>query len=80
MLQVAAALAPVAAAPPPPPPQQAAAPVITRTDGRVIATPYAKQVAKDLKVSLHDMGVEQSDESVATTITVRVCGTWCCSG
>ncbi len=59
-----AAPAPAAAAPPPPPPPPAAAapapaaaapaaPVLApRADGRVIATPYAKQLAKDLRVDL----------------------------
>lgn len=44
----APAPAPVAAAPAPAP---AAAPA-PRADGRVVATPYAKQLAKDLKVDL----------------------------
>jgi len=63
-----AAPAPAAAAPPPPPPPAAAAPAAPapaaaapapaapaaapRADGRVIATPYAKQLAKDLRVDL----------------------------
>jgi len=42
-----------AAAPPPPPPAPVAAP---RADGRVIATPYAKQLAKDLRVDLATVG------------------------
>ncbi|KAK9826444.1 hypothetical protein WJX81_006580 [Elliptochloris bilobata] len=51
---VAATPAPAAAAqPPPPPPPPPAAPAPTkRTDGRIIATPYAKKLAKDLGVSL----------------------------
>lgn len=58
--------APVAAEPkaeaaPPPPPPAPAAPVATapapaapqrRTDGRIIATPYAKKLAKELRVDL----------------------------
>ncbi|KAJ9508598.1 hypothetical protein QJQ45_012141 [Haematococcus lacustris] len=63
----AAAPAPVAAAAPPPPapPAPVAAPVAAapvaaaaapRADGRIIATPYAKQLAKDLKVDLSRVG------------------------
>jgi hypothetical protein len=44
----AAPAAPVAAAPAP----AAAAPVAGRADGRIIATPYAKKLAKKLKVDL----------------------------
>lgn len=41
------------APPPPPPPPPAAAPQPQkRTDGRVIATPYAKKLAKELGVDL----------------------------
>ncbi len=48
-----AAPAPAAAAPPPPPPPPAAAPApAKRADGRIIATPYAKKLAKDLGISL----------------------------
>ncbi len=39
------------APPPPPPPPPAAAPQ-KRTDGRVIATPYAKKLAKELGIDL----------------------------
>ncbi|CAD7701303.1 unnamed protein product [Ostreobium quekettii] len=42
-------------APAPPPPAPAPAPVaaaVARTDGRIIATPYAKKLAKQLKVDL----------------------------
>ena len=54
---VAATPAPATAAvpppPPPPPPPAAAAPApVKRADGRIIATPYAKKLAKDLGVSL----------------------------
>ena len=41
-----------AAAPAPAPPSPAAAAPAPRADGRVVATPYAKQLAKDLKVDL----------------------------
>jgi pyruvate dehydrogenase E2 component (dihydrolipoamide acetyltransferase) len=67
-----AAPAPAAAAPPPPPPPAAAAPAAPapaatapapvaaapapRADGRVVATPYAKQLAKDLRVDLATVG------------------------
>ncbi|WIA09391.1 hypothetical protein OEZ85_008797 [Tetradesmus obliquus] len=61
-----AAPAPAAAAPPPPPPAAAHAPAAPapaapappapaaapRADGRIVATPYAKQLAKDLRVDL----------------------------
>lgn len=47
-----AAPAPAAAAPPPPPPPPAAPAPTKRTDGRIIATPYAKKLAKDLGISL----------------------------
>ena len=39
---------------PPPPPPPAAAPQ-KRADGRVIATPYAKKLAKDLGVDLNNV-------------------------
>eukprot|EP00898_Chlorokybus_atmophyticus_P003884 jgi/Chlat1/4497/Chrsp29S04418 len=50
----APAPAPVAAAPPAPKPAPApvAAAPVTRTDGRIIATPYAKKRAKELNVDL----------------------------
>jgi len=64
-----AAAAPAAPSPPPPPaapaaPAAAAAPVaaapapapVGRSDGRIIATPYAKQLAKELKVDLKAVG------------------------
>jgi len=40
--------------PPPPPPPAAAAPQ-KRTDGRVIATPYAKKLAKELGLDLNQL-------------------------
>ena len=52
---VAATPAPAAAAPPPPPPPPpppAAPAPAKRAGGRIIATPYAKKLAKDLGVSL----------------------------
>lgn len=56
ILQAAAAApAPAAAAPPPPPPPPApvaAAPATKREDGRVIATPFAKKLAKELGIDL----------------------------
>lgn len=66
MLAAPAAPAPAAAAPPPPPPAAAPAPAAPapaapappapaaapRADGRIVATPYAKQLAKDLRVDL----------------------------
>ena len=39
---------------PPPPPPPAAAPQ-KRADGRVVATPYAKKLAKDLGVDLNNV-------------------------
>lgn len=42
--------------PPPPPPPAPAAPVNKRADGRVIATPYAKKLAKELGVDLATIG------------------------
>jgi len=48
--------APAAEAPPPPPPEPAAPPPppapVGRADGRIIATPFAKKLAKKLKVDL----------------------------
>lgn len=54
----AAAAAPAASAPPPPPPPPPPAPTgpAPRADGRIIATPYAKKLAKDLKVDLSKVG------------------------
>lgn len=49
----AAAPAAVAAPPPPPPPTPVAAP---RADGRIIATPYAKKLAKEMGVDLSTIG------------------------
>ena len=49
-----AAPAPAAAAPPPPAP--AAPAPVKRADGRVIATPYAKKLAKELSVDLSTIG------------------------
>ncbi len=43
------------AAPPSPPPPPPAAPS-KRADGRVIATPYAKKLAKDLGIDLAGIG------------------------
>ena len=43
---------PSSSAPPPPPP----APVNKRADGRVIATPYAKKLAKDMGIDLASIG------------------------
>lgn len=43
------------AAPPPPPPPPPAAPT-KRTDGRVIATPYAKKLAKEMGIDLASIG------------------------
>ena len=45
---------PSSAAPPPPPPPPA--PVNKRADGRVIATPYAKKLAKDMGIDLANIG------------------------
>ena len=42
------------AAPPPPPPPPAAP--TKRADGRVIATPYAKKLAKDMGIDLANIG------------------------
>ena len=61
---VAAAHATASAPPPPPPPSSAAppppppppAPVNKRADGRVIATPYAKKLAKDMGIDLANIG------------------------
>ncbi|KAK9845540.1 hypothetical protein WJX84_005656 [Apatococcus fuscideae] len=44
--------APAAAAPTAPPPSAPAATPVKRSDGRVIATPYAKKLAQQLKVDL----------------------------
>ena len=41
--------------PPPPPPPSAAPQPQKRTDGRVIATPYAKKLAKDLGIDLNSL-------------------------
>jgi len=49
----AAATAEAAPPPPPPPPPSGPAP---RADGRIIATPYAKKLAKELKVDLSKVG------------------------
>lgn len=43
------------AAPPPPPPPAAAPQPQKRTDGRVIATPYAKKLAKELGLDLNSL-------------------------
>ena len=40
---------------PPPPPQPPAAPT-KRADGRVIATPYAKKLAKEMGIDLANIG------------------------
>ena len=42
-------------APPPPPPPPPAAPT-KRADGRVIATPYAKKLAKEMGIDLANIG------------------------
>ena len=47
--------APSPHAPPPPPPPAAAPQPQKRADGRVIATPYAKKLAKDLGVDLNQV-------------------------
>jgi hypothetical protein len=68
----AAAPAPAAAAPsPPPPPPAGAAP---RADGRVIATPYAKQLAKDLKVDLSKIGGSGPSGRITASDVERAAG------
>ena len=44
----------MSAAPPPPPPPPAAP--TKRADGRVIATPYAKKLAKEMGIDLASIG------------------------
>lgn len=45
-----------AAPPPPPPPPPAPTGPAPRADGRIIATPYAKKLAKELKVDIAKVG------------------------
>ncbi len=51
-----AATATATAPPPPPPPPPPPAPVNKRADGRIVATPYAKKLAKDLGIDLATIG------------------------
>lgn len=67
----APAPAPVATAPAPAPVAAAPAP---RADGRVIATPYAKQLAKDLKVDLSRVGGSGPNGRITASDVERAAG------
>lgn len=63
-----AATATATAPPPPPPlPPPPAAPVNKRADGRVIATPYAKKLAKDLGIDLSTIGGSGPNGRITTS-------------
>lgn len=68
--------APAAPAPPPPAPVAVHAPAAfaPRADGRVIATPYAKQLAKDLKVDLTRVGGSGPNGRITATDVERAAG------
>jgi pyruvate/2-oxoglutarate dehydrogenase complex dihydrolipoamide acyltransferase (E2) component len=67
----APAAAAVPAAPPPPPPPSGPAP---RADGRVIATPYAKQLAKKHKVDLTKLGGTGPNGRITASDVERAAG------
>ena len=69
--------APATAAPAPPPPAPvAAAPAAPapRADGRIIATPYAKQLAKDLKLDLARVGGTGPNGRITASDVERAAG------
>jgi pyruvate dehydrogenase E2 component (dihydrolipoamide acetyltransferase) len=70
----AAAPAPAPAAAAPAPPAPAAAAPAPRADGRVIATPYAKQLAKELRVDLATVGGTGPNGRVTASDVERAAG------
>lgn len=69
----AAAAAPAAAPTPPPPPPEPTGPA-PRADGRVIATPYAKQLAKKHKVDLSKLGGTGPNGRITASDVERAAG------
>lgn len=70
----APAAATATAPPPPPPPPPAPMGPQPRADGRVIATPYAKKLAKDLKVDLAKVGGTGPNGRITAEDVQRVAG------
>lgn len=68
------AASPAPAAPSPPPPPPAPEGPKPRADGRVIATPYAKQVAKKLKVDLKTIGGTGPNGRITASDVERAAG------